>query len=194
LSRLLAIGIMQTAEGEIREIEFSRNPALDRDAYMEIIIGKTARLIETACRCGAALAGATQEQEDAAGAFGLNLGIAFQLVDDALDYVSPTFVTGKPEGGDLREGKITLPLILLMEDSDEAAGENLIERIREKSMTPEMVQTVVERIRSQGYAEKTREEAMAYVAKAEESLSAFPDSGEVAVLRQMASYVLTRSK
>ncbi|GAB7022069.1 polyprenyl synthetase family protein [Salidesulfovibrio brasiliensis] len=194
LSRLLAIGIMQTAEGEIREIEFSRDPALDRDTYMDIIIGKTARLIETACRCGAAMAGATIEQEDAAGAYGLNLGIAFQLVDDALDYVSPTSETGKPEGGDLREGKVTLPLILLMEESDEAAGEDLLDRLKEKSLSPEMTDTVLSRIRSGGYAEKTRQEAAAFVEKAKDSLAGFPEGVELTVLRQVADYVLTRTK
>ena len=78
LSWLLAKGIMETAVGEIEEIEFSKNPSLDRNTYMDIIIGKTARLIECACRCGVTLAGGTQEQEDAAGEYGLNLGIAFQ--------------------------------------------------------------------------------------------------------------------
>lgn len=194
LSRLLAIGIMQTAEGEIREIEFSRDPALDRDTYMEIIIGKTARLIETACRCGAALAGATQEQEDAAGEYGLNLGIAFQLVDDALDYVSPTSETGKPEGGDLREGKVTLPLILLMEASEEAERQTLLARLKTGDIPDEEAAPVLERIRAGGYAEKTRDEAAMYVEKAKAALAGMADSAELAVLRQAADYVLTRNK
>ena len=194
LSWLLARGIMETAMGEVEEIEFSRNPSLDRAVYMDIIIGKTARLIECACRCGAALAGATPEQEDAAGEYGLNLGIAFQLVDDALDYASPTSETGKPEGGDLREGKVTLPLILLMEDGDEAGCETLLEALRDKSLTEEQCEDVLTQVREGRFSERTREEAAEYVEKAKACLDGLGSGEEVVVLRQAADFVLTRTK
>lgn len=194
LSWLLAKGIMETAVGEIEEIEFSKKPTLDREKYMEIIIGKTARLIECACRCGAALAGATPEQEDAAGDYGLNLGIAFQLVDDALDYASPTSETGKPEGGDLKEGKVTLPLILLMEEGDAAGGEVLLEALAEGSLSEEQCQDVLEQVREGRYSEKTRDEAAAYVEKAKACLDGLASGEEVTVLKQAADFVLTRTK
>lgn len=194
LSWLLAKGIMETATGEIEEIEFSKNPTLDRKKYMEIIIGKTARLIECACRCGAALAGATPEQEDAAGNYGLNLGIAFQLVDDALDYASPTSETGKPEGGDLKEGKVTLPLILLMEDGDDAGCEVLLEGLKECSLTGDQCEAILSQIKEGRYSEKTRDEAAAYVEKAKACLDGFPSGEEVTVLKQAADFVLTRTK
>ena len=194
LSWLLAKGIMETAAGEIEEIEFSRNPSLDREAYMGIIIGKTARLIECACRCGAALAGGTPEQEDAAGEYGLNLGIAFQLVDDALDYASPTSETGKPEGGDLREGKVTLPLILLMEGGDDAGSESLLEALKDGSLTESQCQAVLDQVREGDYSEKTRAEAAAYVARAKDCLASFGTGEEVTVLGQAADFVLTRTK
>ncbi len=194
LSALLARGIMATAEGEIAEIQFSRNPALDRDVYMDIVIGKTARLIETACRCGAALASDSLEAEDAAGEYGLNLGIAFQLVDDALDYASPTTETGKPEGGDLKEGKVTLPLILLMEDADEAANAELLGALKERRLSPDQCADIVEQVVEGGYAERTRQEAAEFVARAKRALDGFPDCREVTVLKQAADYVLTRTK
>ncbi|WP_147820015.1 polyprenyl synthetase family protein [Salidesulfovibrio onnuriiensis] len=194
LSALLAKGTMETAVGEIEEIQFSKNPALDRDVYMDIIIGKTARLIETACRCGVAMATDSTEAEDAAGEYGLNLGIAFQLVDDALDYASPTTETGKPEGGDLKEGKVTLPLILLMEDADEAANEELLDALREKRLTPDQCVSIVEQVVDGGYADRTRQEAAAYVERAKQALAGFPDCREVTVLKQAADYVLTRTK
>lgn len=194
LSWLLAKGIMETAVGEIEEIEFSRNPSLDRETYMRIIIGKTARLIECACRCGAALAGGTPEQEDAAGEFGLNVGIAFQLVDDALDYASPTSETGKPEGGDLREGKVTLPLILLMEEGDEAGAEVLLEALKEGSLSEAQSRDVLEQVREGGYSEKTREEAARYIEKAKTCLDGYEPGDELTVLRQAADFVLTRTK
>ena len=194
LSWLLAKGIMETAAGEIEEIEFSRNPSLDRETYMRIIIGKTARLIECACRCGAALAGATPEQEDAAGEFGLNLGIAFQLVDDALDYASPTSETGKPEGGDLREGKVTLPLILLMEEGDEAGAEVLLEALKEGSLSEEQTADILDQVREGDYSAKTREEAALFVEKAKACLDGFAPGEELVVLKQAADFVLTRTK
>ncbi|MBI9080688.1 MAG: polyprenyl synthetase family protein [Pseudodesulfovibrio sp.] len=194
LSWLLARGIMQTAEGEIEEIEFSKNPSLDRNVYMNIIIGKTARLIECACRCGVSLAGGTQEQEDAAGEYGLNLGIAFQLVDDALDYASPTSETGKPEGGDLKEGKVTLPLILLMEDGDEAGSEVLLEALKEGSLSDDQCTDILSQVREGRYSEMTREEAARYVEKAKACLAGFASGEEVTVLEQAADFVLTRTK
>lgn len=194
LSWLLAKGIMETAVGEIEEISFSKNPSLDRETYMDIIIGKTARLIECACRCGAALAGATPEQEDAAGDYGLNLGIAFQLVDDALDYASPTSETGKPEGGDLKEGKVTLPLILLMEEGDEAGAESLLDALKEKSLSGEQCESILAQVREGRYSEKTRDEAARYVEKAKACLESFGESEEVTVLKQAADFVLTRTK
>jgi octaprenyl-diphosphate synthase len=194
LSWLLAKGIMETAAGEIEEIEFSRSPSLDREAYMRIIIGKTARLIECACRCGAALAGASPEREDAAGEFGLNLGIAFQLVDDALDYASPTSETGKPEGGDLKEGKVTLPLILLMEDGDEAGAEILLEALKDGALSDAQAADVLAQVREGGYSEKTREEAALYVEKAKACLDGFAPGDELVVLKQAADFVLTRTK
>jgi octaprenyl-diphosphate synthase len=194
LSWLLARGIMQTAEGEIEEIEFSKNPSLDRNVYMNIIIGKTARLIECACRCGVSLAGGTQEQEDAAGEYGLNLGIAFQLVDDALDYASPTSETGKPEGGDLKEGKVTLPLILLMEDGDEAGIEVLLEALKEGSLSDDQCVDILNQVREGRYSEMTREEAARYVEKAKTCLVGFASGEEVTVLEQAADFVLTRTK
>jgi len=194
LSWLLAKGIMETAEGEIEEIEFSRNPSLDRETYMAIIIGKTARLIECACRCGAVLAGATPEQEDAAGEYGLNLGIAFQLVDDALDYASPTSETGKPEGGDLREGKVTLPLILLMEEGDGAGRDELLAGLRDQSLTEAQCEDVLARVRAGSYADKTRAEAAVFVERAKATLSFLGEGEPVTVLRQAADFVLTRTK
>ncbi|MFH1914896.1 MAG: polyprenyl synthetase family protein [Pseudomonadota bacterium] len=191
---LLARGIMETAVGEIEEIQFSKHPTLDREAYMRIIIGKTARLIECACRCGAALAGATPEQEDAAGEYGLNLGIAFQLVDDALDYDSPTSETGKPEGGDLREGKVTLPLILFMEDCEEAASDTLLGLMRDGELTDEQCAEVLAQVKDAGCAERTREEAALYVERAKACLAGLPPGEERTVLGQAADYVLTRTK
>jgi len=194
LNALLARGIMATAEGEILELAHTAKPTLDRQTYLDIVIGKTARLIETACRCGAGLASRDRGLEDMAGAYGLNLGIAFQLVDDALDYTISESEMGKPAGGDLREGKMTLPLILLLESMPQGEARDLLARLREKRLTQEEAGRIVASVREMGLAEKTREAAQAYIASALRELEALPDSPERVVLAQAAEYVLTRRK
>ena len=194
ISAILADGIMATATGEILELAHAARPRVDRRMYMDIIIGKTARLIETACRCGAAAASDDPAVEDLAGEYGLNLGIAFQLVDDALDYVSPSDTTGKPEGGDLREGKLTLPLILFLEAMPAAESEGLLARMREGGLNEDERRDVIARIKDGGYAGRTRDVAGEYIATAESALARMPDCPECAVLRETALYVLHRSK
>lgn len=194
LNALLARGIMATAEGEILELAHTARPTVDRQTYLDIIIGKTARLIETACRCGAALASRDRALEDVAGAYGLNLGIAFQLVDDALDYAVSESEMGKPAGGDLREGKMTLPLILHLESLPEPEARELLAALREKRLTEAQAARIVVEVREKGLAEKTREAAADYIKAALRELEALPDSPERVVLAQAAEYVLTRRK
>ena len=194
LNSLLAQGIMATANGEILELAHTANPTAERGPYMDIIIGKTARLIETACRLGAALASGDRAVEDAAGAYGLNLGIAFQLVDDAIDYTVSEDETGKPIGGDLREGKMTLPLILHLESLGKAEADGVLAALKEKRLTPHDAEGILAAIRENGLAEKTREAAADYVGVAVRSLSALPECLEREVLAQAAGYVLSRRK
>jgi octaprenyl-diphosphate synthase len=194
LNALLARGIMATAEGEILELAHTARPTVDRQTYLDIIIGKTARLIETACRCGAGLASRDRVVEDVAGGFGLNLGIAFQLVDDALDYTISESEMGKPAGGDLREGKMTLPLILYLEGLDPKKADELLGALREKRLTVEQAEGIVRDVREKGLAEKTREAAAAYIKAAVKELETLPVSPEREVLAQAAEYVLTRRK
>ncbi|MDQ7835270.1 MAG: polyprenyl synthetase family protein [Humidesulfovibrio sp.] len=194
LNALLARGIMATADGEIRELAHTKNPTADRGAYMDIIIGKTAKLIETACRCGAALTSRDRAQEELAGAYGLNLGIAFQLVDDALDYTVSEDEMGKPAGGDLREGKMTLPLILHLESLTKEKADDILAALKENRLTAEQAEGIVMDVREKGLAEETRKAAAGYVAAAVKELEALPASPEREVLAQAAEYVLTRRK
>ena len=129
-----------------------------------------------------------------AGAYGLNLGIAFQLVDDALDYAVSESEMGKPAGGDLREGKMTLPLILYLESLPEPEARELLAALREKRLTEAQAARIVAEVREKGLAEKTREAASGYIDAALRELDALPDSSERVVLAQAAEYVLTRRK
>lgn len=194
ISYLLAEGIMATAEGEILELALAASPTADRDMYLKVIVGKTARLIETCCRCGAALAGSDRAVEDAAGVYGLNLGIAFQLVDDALDYSAAPDDTGKPLGGDLKEGKVTLPLIFLLEEMPQAEQTAFLARLKACELSRADCDDVVRRVREKGCDAMAREVATQYIAKAREGLSRLPDRLETRILDQAAEFVLTRRK
>jgi octaprenyl-diphosphate synthase len=130
------------AEGEVQQLSFIRNPATTEVEYMEIISRKTAMLFQAAAHAGAVLAGANEKTEHALRDYGLHLGIAFQMVDDQLDYLGTPEELGKNIGDDLAEGKVTLPLIVAMrngkpdqkafvEDAIRNGGvENLPEMIR----------------------------------------------------------------
>lgn len=194
INSYLSKGIMETAHGEILEIAWMDEPSVDRDKYMEIVTGKTACLIRTACQCGAVLADGDDVAQDAAGEYGLNLGIAFQLVDDALDYVASPDDMGKPAGGDLDEGKITLPLILFLESLDEDERLDFFDKIKSHSLTPKEKAWIIGQIKKDGCAVRTREFAAEYAGKAGEAIRDFPEGLERLCLHQVLDFVLTRHK
>ena len=109
---ILATASAVIAEGEVAQLITSNDTATTEADYLDVIRAKTATLFAAACRLGAVLGERPREEEEALAAYGLNLGIAFQLVDDALDYVTPAATMGKTLGDDFRDGKITLPVVL----------------------------------------------------------------------------------
>jgi octaprenyl-diphosphate synthase len=108
------------AEGEVMQLGTAKNTATNEDEYLAVIRGKTAELFAAACEVGPALAGKDKAQQAACRSFGMNLGIAFQLVDDALDYGGKSAKLGKNVGDDFREGKVTLPVVLSFRRGDES--------------------------------------------------------------------------
>ena len=132
------------AEGEVQQLSFIRNPATTEDEYMEIISRKTAMLFQAAAHAGAVLAGADEKTEPALRGYGLHLGIAFQMVDDQLDYLGTPEELGKNIGDDLAEGKVTLPLIIAMRNGQpdqKAFVENAIRNGGVENL-PKMLQLV----------------------------------------------------
>lgn len=194
LVSMLSEAVLRTAVGEIEEIAACRELDLDEAGYMRIITGKTAFLIQAASGVGAILARAPDEAVARAEEFGLNMGIAFQLVDDALDYTSPPEVSGKPAGSDLREGKLTLPLLSYLGTLSPANRAGLLSRIKDKSLSESETEAVVLAVREKGHAEATRDRAADYVAKAGLCLDALPSGWAAEVLRDSLTYVLSRQK
>ncbi len=193
ISILASEALMETASGESLEISQAFNFNLDMDGYLKIVTGKTAFLIQAACGCGALLAKAEDHLVEAALTYGLNLGVAFQLVDDALDYDSTEANAGKPVGGDLREGKITLPLILYLQDQPKTARQELADQCR-ASKDDSALQELVESVRRGGYSQKTRAFAETYVAEARRMLQKFPPSRERGLLQRAMEFILIRDR
>jgi len=184
--------IYQTATGEIMEIQRMRQPSLTLQEYLEIIVGKTGYLIQTACQSGAILAGCSPKQLEAARTFGLNLGIAFQLVDDALDYASGDNATGKPLGGDLREGKLTMPLIFFLQTLRDGRKRDLLAKIKDRQLTDDEQGWILQRIHDLELCQKTRNHAQSYLERSAAALASFPESAERDLLNQVLDYIKDR--
>lgn len=184
--------IYQTAAGEILEIERMKQETLSFNEYLEIIMGKTGYLIQTCSQSGAILAKTGGPCQEAARIFGRNLGIAFQLVDDALDYTVDHDSTGKPLGGDLREGKLTLPLIMFLQTQDRKRQQDLLDKIKERRLTEEEHLWIVDQVKNNELVSSTRQVAQKYLDLARHSLEQFPSSSEKDLLNQVLEYIQTR--
>ena len=179
------------AEGEVLQLMHLGNADLGEDDYRHVIYCKTACLFEAACRLGAVLADAGDRVERAMAAYGRNLGLAFQVADDLLDYGADDETLGKNAGDDLAEGKVTLPLILALADCgpDERAWLHGI--IREGGTRD--IAGVKEILQSTGALETTAAQARELAAAAEASLAALPDGDEKAALVDLARYAVARA-
>ncbi len=193
LTEIFAQAITETAAGEIAELAILRDIDLSTEDYLEIIKGKTAWLLRASCELGARLAGAGVAESEAMASYGHNLGMAFQMVDDALDFSPCSKDTGKPVGGDLREGKLTPPLRLYYNSLSGGEREAFAAKFKSGSFNAAEVLAIGEQIREQGFADRTRTLAEEYLEKARVALSALPSSRhsrrEYALLLGLLDYV-----
>jgi octaprenyl-diphosphate synthase len=163
-------------EGELIQLERIGKIDISEADYMELVDRKTACLFAACARLGAVVSGAEEEIETRMADFGWNLGIAFQLVDDVLDFTSREKILGKPVGNDLREGKVTLPLIYALESAT-ADERHLIETVlADKSYDQVPFLNVLQMLHRYKGVERTMERAQSFTDKARAALSAFPES------------------
>ncbi len=183
-----------TTEGEILEIVKSDDIELTEEAYLEIIQFKTARLFAAATHVGALLGRASEADQERLKNYGLHIGMAFQLADDALDYVSSDAEMGKRVGTDLKEGKLTLPLIHAMR-SCSAEEKNLIRHTLQNVSAGEeelnKVLSIIDRYQGIKY---TLEKASEFIQKAKGDLAPYPESPFKNSLLELAEYVVERRK
>ncbi len=184
----------EMAEGEVLELIQSDNLELTQEEYLEVVRRKTAVLIAGACHLGAVIAAAPEPKERAMLGFGHHLGMAFQLIDDNLDYEATTEELGKPVGGDLREGKVTLPLIHTLARCTPEERERVREVMESAPLEEADFQEVKAIISRYGGLAVGRELATDYIAKAKVELAPFPDSPTKGILLELSDYVIERRK
>lgn len=188
--RILADTTNRIAEGEVLQLLNIHNPDTDESAYLNVIERKTAVLFAAATRLGGVLAGLPLEQEEALADYGLNLGFAFQIADDVLDYVSNADTLGKNIGDDLAEGKATLPLIYAIERAQPAQAASLKRAIESGGL--DSLDNIIAAIRDSGAIERARAIAQKYANAAKAALSTLPHSTARDALFVLADYALQR--
>lgn len=178
------------AEGEVLQLMNVKNPDVSEDKYMEVIHNKTAMLFEAASHTGALLAGASDDQEQALSAYGKHLGLAFQLVDDVLDYRGDAEAMGKNVGDDLAEGKPTLPLIYAMAKGNDDEKQLIRKAIRKGGLDD--LPAVLQIVASSGALEYTMAKAREQATLAAACLNTLPESGHKEALVLLTEIAVAR--
>jgi geranylgeranyl pyrophosphate synthase len=195
VTRLFAQALMKMTSGELDQDAAAFDVGKDIQNYFWRISGKTASLFSTATEGGAVVAGCEGSVQESLRIYGYNLGMAFQIVDDVLDFTGEETVMGKPAGSDLREGTVTLPGLLLLERYPQ---ENPIKRYfaarrgRDKRVREERLQEAIAMVRSTEVLELSMEFANDYVTRALAAIEGLPATDARATLRGLGSHVLTR--
>jgi octaprenyl-diphosphate synthase len=181
------------AEGEVNQLTAARRVDLGEERYLDIIGAKTAALFAAACRISAVVADRPEAEEAALDAYGRNLGIAFQLVDDAIDYVSDADTMGKDAGDDFREGKMTLPVILAYargSDEDRAFWKDAVEGRRDSEAD---LQHAIRLIRSTRAIDDTFARARHYGQRAIDSIAGFPNGAAKDAMIEAVEFAVARA-
>jgi heptaprenyl diphosphate synthase/octaprenyl-diphosphate synthase len=187
--RFYAEAAQTVVEGELRPVTQLEPIEVALAQYRYKIGSKTAALFEAACKAGIAVAGGSADQIDALGRFGYDLGLAFQIVDDVLDYTGDEATLGKPAGNDLREGTLTLPLIYAVAQSSSPLLREVASRPRlDSTQVPQLVAAVF----GAGGANRAMDEAQQTAKRAIAHLSDFPPSSAIRALAEICDFVLCR--
>ena len=190
---VLSSAAVVIAEGEVMQLSAAKDTQTTEADYLAVIQAKTAALFGAACEVGAILANRSDAEAAACRAYGVNLGIAFQLIDDALDYGGTAATLGKNVGDDFREGKITLPVVLAFRRGSETERAFWRRALEEGSRSDEDLATAVETLRAHGVLEETVERARRYGATACEALDLFPPSRWTQALNDVVAFCVDRS-
>jgi octaprenyl-diphosphate synthase len=195
---LHALDVLSTAatviaEGEVMQLAFAKNTETTEDEYLQVVRGKTAALFAAACEVGPIIAGKSKAEQAACRSYGTNLGIAFQLIDDALDYGGVASKLGKNTGDDFREGKITLPVVLSYRRGNEAERtfwKRCLEQGQHGDSELAEAMTLVKKHRA---IEDTIERAKHYGAMARDALAIFADTPMKRSMLEAVDFCISRA-
>ena len=180
------------SQGEVHQLMRKGDINLKEEEYLEVIRRKTAMLFEAACRVSAIIADAPEESEKALADYGYNLGIAFQMADDLFDYTLTTSDFGKEVGADLREGKLTLPVIHALKNTTNDDKDRMVKIIQNQDFSAEEFKTLVELLDKHGGLAYTQNTAASYIDNAKKALSLFEPSQTKDIMMDIADYALAR--
>jgi octaprenyl-diphosphate synthase len=191
---LLADVTLKMIEGELIQTHVNGSLDVTEEQYLEIIERKTALLFAACCRVPAVLAGRPAREEQALARYGLDLGMAFQIVDDLLDLTSEQKALGKPVGEDLKEGKLTLPLIRLLRLGEREHRDKVSQVVRDGTFATVSREEILTALAENGILQETREIALSYANRARSSIEMFPPSPYRHALVQVPDFVLARDR
>jgi octaprenyl-diphosphate synthase len=192
--RLLCDVTLRMIEGELYQLTKTGDVDISEDEHFEIIRRKTAYLFGGCAEIGGVLGGVSKDHQHALRDFGFNLGVAFQVVDDLLDYTADETALGKPVGGDLREGKVTLPIIYLLQRGGQEADNLIRTVVAERAVSKEQWRQIVALLREHRTPDLAYARATEYSNRAKAALDVFPSSREREALKALADYVLARDR
>ncbi len=184
--------VKRMSEGELLQIQKTRKLNIDEETYFKVISDKTASLLETCCEIGAMSATNNSDYHNAMKHFGQSIGVAFQIKDDILDYEGTVKMIGKPVGGDIKEKKLTLPLIYSLNNVSTKEASR-IRKIIKNGSNKQNVKEVIQFVRENGGINYAIERAKSYSDKAKEALSILPDSQSKIALEALVEFVTNRN-
>ncbi|MBN1396882.1 MAG: polyprenyl synthetase family protein [Bacteroidetes bacterium] len=186
-----SFAVKRMSEGELLQIQKSRQLNIDEDTYIKIISDKTASLFSTCTDIGAASTTEDTDKRNSLKLYGENIGLAFQIRDDLLDYLGRKTIIGKPTGGDIKEKKITLPLIYALNRTGRKEAKQALHMIK-KGAKHRDIAWIIDFVRANGGVDYSLKKAEEYAARACECISAFPDSPEKNSLMKFVRFVIER--
>ncbi|MCU4174126.1 polyprenyl synthetase family protein [Carboxylicivirga sp. N1Y90] len=191
--KVVSHAVTEMSEGELLQIEKSRKLDITEEVYYDIIRKKTATLIAACTKAGALSVKASEERLNAMQSFGENLGIAFQIKDDLFDYEQNALI-GKPTGNDIKEKKLTLPLIYALNKVDKKSRRHILTLIRRHHKKEKKVQEIIEFVKANGGLEFAHQQMLNYAQKAIDSISIYDESETKTALIKMVDYTMKRKK
>lgn len=193
LLKIVSVAVKEMSEGELLQIQQSRKLKITEDIYYDIIRKKTAALIAACTACGAKSSGADDEMVEKMRLFGEHVGMAFQIKDDLLDYQNNGSI-GKPTGNDIKEKKLTLPIIHVLKNASASDQKRILSIVKRHNKNKKKVQEVIDFVIDNGGLDYTSEKMHEYKIKALDILSEMPENESKKALEDLVNYVVTRKK